>query len=171
MLEAIPFIKAPQLLDKLVTYEKGLSEPALHAEIYRILHSLLRPDQIQVLTETKVVESSAMRCDIWMTTQTLTEFGIEFKTELNNKQMQEVASGQLLKYASSRNPREMILVNFVRKEVNSVRFPINIIPTDWEKYSATQFNVLFVLVLGDLEQGLKFRFATNGDSGWIDLVH
>ena len=40
-------------------------------------------------------------------------------------------------------------------------------PTDWEKYSDTQFNVLFVLVPGDLEQGLKFRFTTNGDSGWI----
>jgi surfactin synthase thioesterase subunit len=69
VLKAIPFIKAPQLLDKLVTYTKRLSEAAIHAELYRILQPLLRADQIKVLTETKVVESSAMRCDIWMTTQ------------------------------------------------------------------------------------------------------
>jgi hypothetical protein len=151
-------------------YSKGLSEAAIHAEIYRILHSLFRNQHVRILTETKVVKSSDMRCDIWIKTQALTEFGIEFKTELNNKEIQEAASGQLLKYASSRSPREMILVNFVYKEAASVIFPINIKPTGWEKHSSTNFSVLFVLVLGDVESGLQFRFASNGDCGWTDVL-
>lgn len=84
---------------------------------------------------------------------------------MNNKQIQEAASVQLLKYASSRSPREMLLVNFVRKEAASVIFPINIKPTGWEKFSETVFSVLFVLVTGDLESGLPFRIASNGDIG------
>ncbi len=129
-------------MDKLVTYTKGLSEAAIHAELYRILHSLFRADQIQVLTETKVVESSAMLCDIWMTTQTLTEFVIEFKTELNNKQMQDAASGQLLKYASSRTFREMILV---RKEVNSVILYFQLISCIRTGKSTLILNLMFYL--------------------------
>jgi len=49
-------------------------------------------------------------------------------------------------------------------------FPINIKPTGWEKFSETVFSVLFVLVLGNLESGLQFRFASNGDNGWKDLL-
>lgn len=64
----------------------------------------------------------------------------------------------------------MLLVNFARKEAASVMFPINIKPTGWEKIPATVFSVLFVLVLGDLESGLQFRFASNGDHEWKDLL-
>jgi hypothetical protein len=42
--------------------------------------------------------------------------------------------------ASSRNPREMLLVNFVRKEAASAIFPINIKPTGWDQ---KQFLVKF----------------------------
>lgn len=168
LLKAIPYLKATQLLDPLVYYAKGLSEASIHAEIYRVLHSLFRNQPIRILTETRVVKDSDMRCDIWLKLALL-EFGIEFKSEANTKEIDKATSGQILKYASSLNPREMILVNFVRKEEASVLFPIDFKPKNWEKHPDTSFSVLFVLVLGDIENGLKFRYALNGYNDWVDL--
>jgi hypothetical protein len=168
ILKAIPYMKAAELLDPLVMYAKGLSEASIHAELYRILHSLFQNQPITILTETKVVKSTDMRCDLWMNFS-LSEIGIEVKSELSTKEMEVAASGQLLKYASSRSPREMLLINFVRKEVESVVFPINIKPRSWESYSDTAFSVLFVLVLGDNKSGLKFRYALNSYYDWVDL--
>jgi hypothetical protein len=63
----------------------------------------------------------------------------------------------------------MILVNFVRKQADSVEFPIKIKPTGWDKYASTKFVVMFFWVMGDLDSGMTFRYALDGDSGWTDL--
>ena len=77
LLKALSYIKAPEILDPLVTYSKGLAEATVHAELYRILHALFRNQSITILTETRVVSCSddrRMRCDIWMKTL-FAEFG------------------------------------------------------------------------------------------------
>jgi len=143
-------------------------EAAVHAELYRILHAFFRNQSVTVLTETRVVSSSDMRCDIWMKTP-LAEFGLELKTECDNSYIQKEANPQIVKYASSREPREMVLLNFVMKEAASVTFPININPIGWDKYPNTTFSVLFVKVMGDENSGLKFCYASNGDTCWSGL--
>ena len=168
LLKALSHIKAAEILDPLVAYSKGLAEAAVHAELYRILHALFRKQLVTILTETRVVTSSDMRCDIWIKTP-LAEFGLELKTECGNSYIQTEANPKIVKYASSREPREMVLVNFVMKEAASVTFPINITPTGWEKYPNTTFSVLFVKVMGDLDTGLNFCYASNGDPCWSGL--
>ena len=168
LLKALSYIKAAEILDPMVTYSKGLAEAALHAELYRILHAFFRNQSVTVLTETRVVASSDMRCDIWMKTS-FAEFGLELKTERDNNYMQKEAIPQIVKYASSREPREMLLLNFVRKEAASITFPIKIDPIGWDKYPKTAFSVLFVKVLGDTDSGLRFCYASNGDTCWSDL--
>lgn len=168
LLKALSHIKAAEILDPLVAYSKGLAEAAVHAELYRILHAFFRNQSVTVLTETRVVSSSDMRCDIWMKTP-LAEFGLELKTECDNSYIQKEANPQIVKYASSREPREMVLLNFVMKEAASVTFPININPIGWDKYPNTTFSVLFVKVMGDENSGLKFCYASNGDTCWSGL--
>ena len=168
LLKALPRIKAAEILDPLVVYSKGLAEAALHAELYRILHSFFRNQPVAILTETRVVTSSDMRCDIWMKTE-LSEFGLELKTECDNSKIQKEANPTIVKYASSREPRELVLLNFVMKEAASVTFPINIYPTGWAKYPNTTFSVLFVKVMGDVNSGLMFSYASNGDGCWKSL--
>ncbi|KAI9348531.1 hypothetical protein BDR26DRAFT_853418 [Obelidium mucronatum] len=165
LLTAIKYIKAPEILDPLVSYAKGLAEAPFHAELYRILRALFRKQYVAVLTETRVVSSSDMRCDLWLKSS-LVEFGIEIKTECDNKSIQKDANPQIVKYASCREPKEMMVVNFVRKEVDSITFPINIEPIGWDKYPQTKFTVLFVDVIGSLESGVSFRYAVNGDESW-----
>jgi hypothetical protein len=168
LLKALSYIKAAEILDPLVTYSKGLAEAAVHAELYRILHAFFRNQSVMVLTETRVVSSSAMRCDIWMKTS-FAEFGLELKTECDNNSIQKEANPKIVKYASSREPREMVLLNFVMKEAASVTFPIKINPIGWDKYPKTAFSVLFVKVFGDIDSGLRFCYASNGDTCWSDL--
>jgi hypothetical protein len=168
LLKALSHIKVAEILDPLVGYSKGLAEAALHAEMYRILHSFFRNQSVTVLTETRVVSSSDMRCDIWIKTS-LAEFGVEIKTECDNRYIQKEANPKIVKYASSREPQEMVLMNFVMKEAASVLFPINIHPIGWDKYPNTRFSILFVKVIGDVESGLRFCYASNGDTCWSDL--
>jgi hypothetical protein len=168
LLKALRHIKVAEILDPLVTYSKGLAEAAVHAELYRILHAFFRNQSATILTETRVVTSSDMRFDIWIKTL-LTEFGLELKTECDNNYIQKEANPQIVKYASSREPREMVLLNFVMKEAASVSFPININPIGWEKYPNTTFTILFVKVVGDVVNGFKFYYALNGDIRWSDL--
>ena len=99
----------------------------------------------------------------------LAEFGLEVKTECDNSYIQKEAIPQIVKYASSREPREMVLLNFAMKEAASVTFPININPIGWDKYPNTKFAVLFVKVMGDVKSGLKFCYASNGATCWSDL--
>ena len=147
-----------------------MAEATVHAELYRILHALFRNHPIIILTETRVVSSAdrRMRCDIWMKTS-FAEFGLELKTERDNKYLQKEANPQIVKYASSREPREMVLLNFVMKEADSISFPINIKPVGWDKYPNTAFTVLIVKVSGDSETGLSFCYASNGDNTWSNL--
>ncbi|KAI8892507.1 hypothetical protein BC833DRAFT_625755 [Globomyces pollinis-pini] len=168
LLKALSHIKAAEILDPLVAYSKGLAEAAVHAELYRILHAFFRNHSVAVLTETRVVSSSDMCYDIWMKTE-FAEFGLELKTECDNSYIQEKANPQIVKYASSREPREMVLLNFVMKEAASVTFPINIKPIGWDKYPKTAFSVLFVKVMGDVNSGLKFCYASDGDTCWSGL--
>lgn len=169
LLKALPYIKAREILDPLVTYTKGLAEAALHAELYRIIHAFFRNQDVSILTETKVVEGSDVRCDLWLRAG-LAEFGLELKTERNNGYLQQEANPQILKYASSRKPREMVLLNFVKKEADSITFPINIKPQGWITYPNTKFSVLIVKVMGDVQTGLRFGYALNGDNSWSELT-
>jgi hypothetical protein len=168
LLKALPHIKAAEILDPLVAYSKGLAEAAVHFQLYRILHSFFRNQSVVVLTECRVVALSDMRCDIWMKTS-FAEFGLELKTECDNSYIQKEANPQIVKYVSCREPREMVLLNFVMKEAASVTFPINITPIGWDKYPNTTFSILFVKVMGDVESGLKFCYASNGDTCWKNL--
>lgn len=80
ILASLRYFKASVLLDPLVRFKKGLSEASVHAELYRILHSLLRQAGVDVLTETRVVPSSDVQCDLWIKNSSI-ELGIEVKTE------------------------------------------------------------------------------------------
>ncbi|KAJ3293780.1 hypothetical protein HDU79_011897 [Rhizoclosmatium sp. JEL0117] len=164
LIKVLPYIKAEEILDPLAVIKKGLGEAAVHAETYQILHSLLRQADVRILTETRVVKDSKMRCDLWLKNSLMAR-GIEFKTELTVQQVLEASNDQLIQYASS-EPQEMLIVNFVRKEAESIEFPINIKPTNWP--SNTKFSVLFVHVQGDIKSGLCFRIARNGDAGWVN---
>ena len=55
LLKALSQIKPAEILDPLVTYSKGLAEPACHAELYRILHAFFLNQSVAILTETRVV--------------------------------------------------------------------------------------------------------------------
>lgn len=167
LLQAIPYVKIAGILDPLVTYSKGLAEAAFHFELYRILHSMVG-SQVTILTETRVVSNSDQRCDIWMKTN-LAEFGVELKTECDNAYIQKEANPQMIKYASTREPREMVFLNIVRKEADKISFPISIKPTGWDKYPKTNFNVLFVKLIGDIQGGVRYCYALNGDHSWKDL--
>ncbi|KAJ2987126.1 hypothetical protein HDV02_006347, partial [Globomyces sp. JEL0801] len=167
LLKALSHIKATEILDPLVIYSKGLSDAAIHSELYRILRAFFRTEAVAVHTECRVV-SSSMRCGIWLKTS-LSEYGLVLKTECDNSNIQNEANPQMVKYASSKHPREMVLLNFVMKEASSVTFPINIKPTGWDKYPNTTFSVLFVKVMGDVDNGLKFCYASNGSTCWCDL--
>ena len=162
-------------MDPLVLFSRGLSEAALHAEIYRILHSFFRNQKgVSTLTETRVIssiddpKSKNCRCDIWIKTS-FSEFGIELKTECDTNCIQNFGIPQIIKYSASRNPREMILLNFVMKEEGSITFPIKIDPIELEKFPKTSFTILFVKIMGDIKNGLKFCYAKNGDTSWTDL--
>ena len=168
ILKALPHIKAAEILDPLVSYSKGLAEAAIHFQLYRILHAFFRNQSVIVLPESRVVSLSDSRCDIWMKTS-FAEFGLELKTECNNSYIQKEANPQIVKYVSSRKPQEMFLLNFVMKEAASVTFPININPVGWDKYPNTTFSILFVKIMGDVESGLKFCYASNGDTCWKNL--
>ncbi|KAI9315777.1 hypothetical protein BDR26DRAFT_981906 [Obelidium mucronatum] len=142
-----------------------LAAAPFHAELSRIIRALFRKQHVSVLAETRVVSSSDTRYDLWLKSS-LVEFGIEIKTECDNKPIQKERNLQIAKYASCREPQEMMVVNFVRKEVDSVTFPINIQPIGWDKYPKMKFTVLFVNVIGNLESGVSFRYAINGDESW-----
>jgi hypothetical protein len=62
-LKALSHIKVAEILDPLVVYSKGLAEAAFHAGIYGILHAIFRNPDVIILSETRVVASSDVRCD------------------------------------------------------------------------------------------------------------
>lgn len=166
LLKAVSFIQAQVILDPLLSYAQGLSEAAIHAEMYRILHSMFRHQcDVTILTESRVVTSSDMRCDIWIK-NSLVEFGVELKTECDTSNTQ---NPQILKYASVRKPREMVFLNFVRKEADSIVFPLKFQTAGWKRNPHTCFSLIVVKVTGDKESGLRFSYALNGDSSWREL--
>ncbi|KAI8893751.1 hypothetical protein BC833DRAFT_568944, partial [Globomyces pollinis-pini] len=80
-------------------------------------------NDLSKFTETPFMSLSDMRCDIWIQIS-LAEFGLKLKTECN---IQKNANPQILKYASSREPCEMVLMN---KKQPQLPFQLTLIRLD-----------------------------------------
>lgn len=154
LLKAISFIDAP-----LVSYPEGLSQAAVHAEMFRILKSMFRNQSVTILSESRVLASSDMRCEIWIK-NSLVEFGVEIKTECDTSIFQREDHPSV---------REMVLLNFVRSKADSIVFPINVQTAGWERYPNTSFSLIVVKVTSDKESGFRLRYAVDGDRAWREL--